>query len=114
VMDWSTFASFMTAISRHSGSTNRSNLPVHWRHCLLMNEQRGTARLGPFTQPGTHAAPLSELLAACRTFRSSDERDMIFALLNLTFNTSGITPNYNLNPSEVWIATTKAIIRDEG
>jgi hypothetical protein len=114
VMDWLTFASFMTAISRHSGSTNRSNLPVHWRHCLLMNEQRSTARLGPFTQPGTHAAPLSELLATCRTFKSSDERDMIFALLNLTFNTSGITPNYNLTPSEVWIATIKAIIRDEG
>jgi hypothetical protein len=53
------------------------------------------------------------LLRSCSSFRSSDERDMLYALLNVASPTVSIKPNYNISPREMWIAAFKALIRSE-
>lgn len=54
------------------------------------------------------------LLKSCSSFRSLDERDMLFADLNLALDTYGIRPNYAMSAYEMWITACKTLIQAEG
>ena len=58
--------------------------------------------------------PLKDLLQSCSSFRSSGERDMLFAILNMAPDTYGIRPSYNISTYEMWIAILKIFIQAEG
>ncbi|KAH7059087.1 heterokaryon incompatibility protein [Macrophomina phaseolina] len=79
----------------------------------LQQTQQGPQRdenAAPYSLSSSHHSSLLEILARFRYARSTDPRDMVFALLGLTSNPLSITPTYHASARAVYISTAAAII----
>ncbi|EKG09890.1 Heterokaryon incompatibility [Macrophomina phaseolina MS6] len=79
----------------------------------LQQTQQGPQRdenAAPHSLSSSHHSSLLDILARFRYARSTDPRDMVFALLGLTSNPLSITPTYHASARAVYISTAAAII----
>jgi hypothetical protein len=104
---WDTLAAFLN-LFQSPGSLFKTKAV---QHALLMDEQRKLLRRKDSANPTSGS--LFSLLRFTESFRSSDERDRLYALLNITDNDLAIKPNYNISAREMWISAFKVHIRME-
>jgi len=107
-LTWNALATFLRMLPNEESIFQTTAV----QHALLMDDQRMSHHEQAWDE--LSSTPLLTLLDSTQSFRSSDERDRVYALLNITHNRLGITPDYNISASEMWISVFKVFIRSEG
>jgi hypothetical protein len=116
---WTMFSRAATNYSRSRLKDNLDSTMVYHTRDPLANFYRIITSIDSTRQEWLQYQPTS-LLSLLRKFRSrkaSDERDKVFALLNLVrqWGPNGpLRPDYSLQPGEVWFQATKDIITSSG
>jgi hypothetical protein len=107
VLPWDRPAAFLRVLHPAKSFFETKSL----EHALLMDKQRNR-----FQAQGRHKiaeGTLLSLLGSTEAFRSSDERDKLYALLNIANDHLGIVPDYAISAVEMWISAVKVFIRLE-
>lgn len=117
VLSWKKLANFLrttktTKIKLDHGQEPSWIESTGFQHLLLMDELRNIHN--DLSRASNSQSTLYSLLASCRKFRSSDGRDMLYTLLNVACDDTGIEPNYNISASEMWAAALKTLMRIDG
>jgi hypothetical protein len=116
---WKMFSHAATNYSRGQLIDNLDSTTIHHTRDPLAKFYRIVTSIDSTRQEWLQYQPIP-LLSLLRKFRSrkaSDERDKVFALLNLVrhWGPNGpLRPNYSLQPGEVWFRVTKDIIISSG
>ena len=116
---WTMFSRAATNYSRGRLIDNLDSTMIHHTRDSLANFYRMITSIDSTRQEWLQYQPIS-LLSLLRKFRSrkaSDERDKVFALLNLVrhWGPHGtLRPDYSLQPGEVWFRVTKDVITTSG
>jgi hypothetical protein len=116
---WTMFSHAATNYSRGQLIDNLDSTTIHHTRDPLAKFYRIVTSIDSTRQEWLQYQPIP-LLSLLRKFRSrkaSDERDKVFALLNLVRHwgpTGPLRPDYSLQPGEVWFRVTKDIITSSG
>jgi hypothetical protein len=107
VLPWDSLAAFLRVVRSAKSFFETKSV----EHALLMDKQRRI-----FQAQGKRKiteGTLLSLLGTTESFRSSDGRDKLYALLNITNDHLGIVPDYTISAEEMWISAVKVFIRSE-
>jgi hypothetical protein len=116
---WTMFSYAATNYSRSRLKDNLDSTMIHHTQDPLADFYRIITSIDSTRQEWLQYQPIS-LLSLLRKFRprkASDERDKVFALLNLVRHWGPNGPlraDYSLQPGEVWFQVTKNIIKSSG
>ena len=109
---WTMFSYAATNYSRSRLKDNLDSTMIHHTRDPLANFYRIITSIDSTRQEWLQYQPISllSLLRKFRTRKASDERDKVFALLNLVrhWGPNGpLRPDYTLQPGEVWFQVAK-------
>ncbi|KAN0121865.1 Heterokaryon incompatibility protein (HET) domain containing protein [Hyaloscypha variabilis] len=107
VLPWDSLAAFLRVVRSAKSFFETKSV----EHALLMDKQRRI-----FQAQGKRKiteGTLLSLLGSTESFRSSDERDKLYALLNITNDHLEIVPDYGISAAEMWVSAVKVFIRSE-
>lgn len=88
---------------------NSSNMK---RALRLLSARQGlwhTSAMGDIVEP---RLPLADVLAKFHDVKASDPRDKVYALLSMARPDTVIDIDYNRTPSQVWVQTATAVIKE--
>ena len=116
---WTMFSYAATNYSRSRLKDNLDSAMIHNTRDPFVDFYRVITSIDSTRQEWLryHPTPLLSLLRKFRSRKASDERDKVFALLNLVRHwgwNGPLRPDYSLQPGEVWFKVTRDIITSSG